>query len=85
MDELLGKHKDRSTAEFAWSCRAIEAGWPQYRVEEELARIGAKACTRTRDNYVAETVAAAARKVGVGARTVRSPGALLEYAPGKYF
>jgi len=85
MDELLGRHKDRSTAEFAWSCRAIEAGWPQYRVEEELARIGAKACTRTRDNYVAETVAAAARKVGFGARTVRSPGALLEYAPGKYF
>jgi hypothetical protein len=67
MGEYLAKHKDRSTAEFAWSCRAIELGWPQYRVEEELARIGAKARTRTRDNYITETVANAARKVGIAA------------------
>jgi hypothetical protein len=67
MDEYLAKHEDRSTAEFAWCCRAIEAGWPQYKVEEELARRGAKARTRTRDNYITETVANAARKVGVAA------------------
>jgi hypothetical protein len=67
MDEYLAKHKDRSTAEFAWCCRAIEAGWPQYKVEEELARRGAKARTRTCDNYITETVSNAARKVGVAA------------------
>jgi hypothetical protein len=65
MDEYLAKHEDRSTAEFAWCCRAIEAGWPQYKVEEELARIGAKARTRTRDNYITDTVTNAALKVGI--------------------
>jgi hypothetical protein len=67
MDEYLAKHKDRSTAEYAWSCRALELGWPQYSVEEELSRIGAKARTRTRDNYVTDTVSSAARQVGVRA------------------
>lgn len=67
MDEFLARHKDRSTAEFAWSCRALELGWPPYRVEQELSRIGAKARTRTRDNYVSETVTNAAQKVGIGA------------------
>ncbi len=67
-DEYLNRHRgDRSRAEFAWSCRAIEMGWPRYRVEEELSRIGAKARTRTRDNYITETVSNAARKVGVAA------------------
>ncbi len=67
-DEYLNRHRgDRSTAEFAWSCRAIEMGWPRYRVEEELSRIGAKARTRTRDNYVTDTVSSAARQVGVSA------------------
>jgi hypothetical protein len=67
MDEYLAKHKDRSTAEYAWSCRALELGWPRSSVEEELSRIGAKARTRTRDNYATETVASAARRVGVTA------------------
>jgi hypothetical protein len=67
-DEYLNRHRgDRSRAEFAWSCRAIEMGWPRYRVEEELSRIGAKARTRTRDDYVSETVSSAARRVGVSA------------------
>ncbi len=66
--EFLHRHAgDRSRAEFAWSCRAIEMGWPRYRVEEELSRIGAKARTRTRDNYATETVSKAARRVGVSA------------------
>jgi len=70
-DELLERHAgDRSRAEFAWCCRAIETGWPQYKVEEELARRGAKARTRTRDNYITETVSNAARKVGVAARQI---------------
>ena len=68
IDEFLSRHRgDRSTAEFAWACRAIELGWPRYSVEDELSRIGAKARTRTRDNYVAETVSNAARRVGVTA------------------
>ena len=68
LDEFLQRHAgDRSRAEFAWCCRAIETGWPQYKVEEELARRGAKARTRTRDNYIIETVSNAARKVGVAA------------------
>ncbi len=67
-DEYLNRHRgDRSRAEFAWSCRALELGWPRYRVEEELSSIGAKARTRTRDNYATETVASAARRVGVTA------------------
>jgi hypothetical protein len=67
-DEFLSRHRgDRSRAEFAWACRAIELGWPQYKVGEELSRIGAKARTRTRDNYATETVASAARRVGVTA------------------
>jgi hypothetical protein len=67
-DEFLSRHRgDRSTAEFAWSCRALELGWPRYSVEDELSRIGAKARTRTRDNYVSETVSSAARQVGVTA------------------
>jgi hypothetical protein len=66
IDDLLRCHAgDRSKAEFAFCCRAIEAGWPQYRVEDELSRRGAKASTRTRDNYITETVQNAARKVGV--------------------
>jgi hypothetical protein len=67
-DEFLHRHAgDRSKAEFAWACRAIEMGWPQYKVGEELSRIGAKARTRARDNYATETVASAARRVGVTA------------------
>jgi hypothetical protein len=67
-DEFLSRHRgDRSKAEFAWSCHALELGWPRYRVEEELARVGAKARTRTRDNYATETVSNAARRVGVSA------------------
>jgi hypothetical protein len=68
LNEFLHRHAgDRSRAEFAWSCRAIEMGWPRYRVEEELSRIGAKARTRTRDDYVTDTVNSAARQVGVRA------------------
>jgi hypothetical protein len=68
LDEFLHRHAgDRSRAEFAWSCRALEVGWPQYRVEEELAQIGAKARTRTRDAYITDTVTNAALKVGVRA------------------
>jgi hypothetical protein len=66
LGEFLHRHAgDRSRAEFAWSCRALEMGWPQYRVEEELAQIGAKAMMRARDGYVPETVANAARRVGI--------------------
>jgi hypothetical protein len=68
IDEFLSRHRgDRSTAEYAWSCRALELGWPRSSVEEELSRIGAKARTRTRDNYVTDTVSSAARQVGVRA------------------
>jgi hypothetical protein len=67
-DEFLHRHAgDRSKAEFAWCCRAIELGWPLYKVEEQLARIGAKASTRTRDAYITDTVTNAALKVGVRA------------------
>jgi hypothetical protein len=56
---------DRSRAESKWCVRALSMGHSTADVEAELERIGRKASVRRRDNYIRETVAAAARFVGL--------------------
>jgi hypothetical protein len=52
---------DRSRAEMAWCVAALGQGWSRSNVEAQLSRIGVKASTRQRDNYVRDTVANAAK------------------------
>lgn len=57
--------RDRSRAEFVWCMKALRRGWPSSHVEAELASLGVKASARARDSYIRDTVANAARIVGV--------------------
>lgn len=57
--------RDRSRAEFVWAMRAGAMGWPEARVAERLAQIGAKAITRDRDGYVTSTVRKAFQCLGL--------------------
>ena len=64
LEECYAKYgSDRSRAEFVWCMKALRKGWPEHHVEAELSRVGAKAVTRQRDDYIAKTVENAARAI----------------------
>jgi hypothetical protein len=64
---------DRSSAEIAWCCAALRAGFPSYMVEDELCRLSLKVKGRN-DNYIQKTVRAAEQFLSTHPQTSSNDG-----------